>query len=186
MNNLIFSCADALPAVTTPACPTDYGERIVAILFAKEGTTITAVSSDYITAAEFQTEITATDIIIIKGITNGHKIKQGGTTLSGDDTLSGGEEEYDKIYRIEGRIRVFNESVKTACAKLDRFSTLKAWCITDKNYCYGGKLGYKASPNFDDPIHEGLGQPPYIAFRVDYTSVGVDLAHYDAAYATLV
>lgn len=185
MDNLVFNCTDALPQPATPACPTDYGEKIIAVAFMKEGGTFT-VATDYPTAAEFQTAITAGEITFLKGISNGHKIKQGGTTLSGDDTITGGEEEYDKVYRIEGRIRLFNETIKEAVAKLDRYSTLRMWAFTNKDWCYGGVTGYKATPNFDsDPIHEGVGSPPYIPFRCDYTSIGVDKANYDEDFATL-
>jgi hypothetical protein len=185
MDNLVFNCTDALPIPATPGCPTDYGERIVAIAFMKKGSTFTVASSDYPTAAEFQTAMTAGTITLIKGISNGHRIKQSSTTLSGDDTVTGGEEEYDKIMRIEGRIKVFNEAIKHATKKIDRYSELVGWCFTDKNYVYGGKTGYKGVPNFDDPIHEGKGQPPYIPFTFDYATVGLDQAGYDANFATL-
>ena len=185
MDNLVFNCTDALPQPATPACLTDYGERIVAVAFMKEGGTFTVASSDYPTAAEFQTAITAGQITMFKGISNGHRIKQNATTLSGDDTTTGGEEEYDKVYRIEGRVKVFNETVKHAAKKMDYYSQLRAWFFTDKDYVYGGKTGYKGVPNFDDHIIEGKGQPPYIPFFFDYTSIGLDQAGYDANYATL-
>lgn len=185
MDNLVFSCTDALPQPSTPVCLTDYGERIVAVAFMKEGGTFTVASSDYPTAAEFQTAITAGTITVFRGISNGHRIKQGSTSLSGDDTITGGEEEYDKTYRVEGRIKVFNEAIKHAATRMDRYSTLRAWVFTDKDYVYGGKTGYKATPSFDDVIHEGKGQPPYIPFYFDYVSVGLDQAGYDADFATL-
>jgi len=184
MDNLVFNCTDALPQPSSPACPTDYGERVVAVAFMKEGGTFT-VATDYATAAEFQTAITAGEVTFIKGFSNGHRIKQGSTTLSGDDTLTGGEEEYDKVYRVEGRIRLFDETVKDSLTKIDRYSQLRCWFFTDKNYCYGGSTGYKGIPSFDDVIHEGKGQPPYIPFYFDYTSIGYDNANYDADYEDL-
>ena len=185
MDNLVFNCTDALPQPASPACPTNYGERIVAIAFMKEGGTFTVASSDYPTAAEFQTAITAGQVTFFKGISNGHRVKATSTTLSGDDTVTGGEEEYDKVMRLEGRIKVFNEAIKTATKKLDQYSTLRTWAFTDRNYVYGGKTGYQGVPNFDDVIHEGKGQPPYIPFRIDYPSVGLDIVGSDAAYAAL-
>ena len=185
MDNLVFNCTDSLPQPLTPACLTDYGERIVAVAFMKVGGTFTVASSDYPTASEFQTAITAGQITVFRGISNGHRIKQGSTTLSGDDTITGGDEEYDKTYRVEGRIKIFNESIKYATTKLDRYSQLVAWAFTDKDYVYGGKTGYKCTPSFDDVIHEGKGQPPYIPFYFDYVSVGHDQAGHDAGFATL-
>jgi len=184
MDNLVFNCTDALPQPETPACPTDYGERVVAVAFMKEGGTFT-VATDYATAAEFQTAITAGEITVFKGISNGHRVKQGSTSLSGDDTVTGGEEEYDKIYRVEGRIKIFNEDIKDALTKMDRFTQLRCWFFTDKNYGFGGATGFKGVPSFDDTIFEGKGQPPYIPFFFDYTSIGYDNAHYDADYDTL-
>lgn len=185
MDNLVFNCSDALPQPSTPACMTDYGERIVAIAFMKEGGTFSVSASDYATAAEFQTAITAGEITMIRGISNGHRTKTGSTTLSGDDTVTGGDEEYDKVYALEGRIRYIDESVKYACTKFDRYSELRCWFFTDKNYCYGGDTGYLGAPSFDDVIHEGKGAPPYLPFKFSYTSIGYDVAHYDADYNTL-
>lgn len=185
MDNLVFNCTDALPQVATPACVVDYGERVVAIAFMKVGGTFTVASSDYPTAAEFQTAITAGEITLFRGISNGHRIKQNATTLSGDDTVTGGEEEYDKIYRVEGRVKVFNEAVKHATKRMDFFSDLRCWFFTDRDYVYGGKAGYRGVPNFDDVIHEGKGQPPYIPFFFDYTSLGLDQAGFDANYSGL-
>lgn len=142
-------------------------------------------SSDVPTAAEFEVGIASDYITVYEGITNGHRIEQGATELSGDDTESGGTERWDVEYRVEGRIKRINETLKRATEKLDRYSTLRMWFITNKNYCYGGVGGYKVSPNFSEVIHEGKGQPPYISFFCDYTAIGADYAAYDADYDTL-
>lgn|SRR5574343_294240 len=184
MDNLVYNCTNALPQPSNPTCPTDYGEKVIMVAFMKEGGTFT-VATDYATASEFQTAITAGEVTLIKGIGNGHRIKKSSTTLSGDDTITGSEEEYDKVYSIEGRIRIFDEDTKDACTILDKYSQLRCWFFTDRNYCYGGSTGYKGAPSFDDVIHEGKGQPPYIPFHFDYTSIGYDNAHYDADYSTL-
>lgn len=184
MDNLVFNCTDAIPVVKTPVCASDYGERIVAVAFMKEGGSFT-VATDYPTASEFQTAMTAKTITMLKGISNGHRTKQGSTTLSGDDTVTGVEEEYDKTYKIEGRIRLFNEDIKLMTTKLDRYTLLRAWFFTEKDYCFGGKTGYKGTPSFDDVIIEGKGNPSYIPFSFTYTSIGIDTAHLDAGYASL-
>jgi hypothetical protein len=184
MDELIFSCTDALDQPTTPACGTDYGERVVKVALMKEGGTF-SVASDVPTAAEFETAITAGEITIIAGMTNGHRIEQGATELSGDDTESGGTERWDVEYRIEGRIKRIDEALKRATEKYDRFSILRMWFFTEKNYCYGGATGYKVSPNFSEQIFEGKGQPSYINFFCDYTATGADYAGYDEDYDTL-
>ena len=185
MDNLVFSCTDALPQPNTPACGIEYGERVMKIAFMKEGGTFTVAASDVPTAAEFETAIAAGEITIIDGITNGHRIEQGGTELSGDDTESGGTERYDVVYRIEGRIKRIDEAIARLTEKLTRYSTLRMWYFTEKNYCFGGVPGYEVSPNFSLLIKEGKGTPPYIPFFCDFTAIGADYAGYDEDYDAL-
>jgi hypothetical protein len=185
MDELVFSCTDSLPQPATPACGTNYGERVVRVALMKEGGTFSVSASDTPTAAEFETAITAGEITVINGMTNGHRIEQGATELSGDDTESGGTERFDVEYRIEGRIKRVDETIARMTEKLDRYSTLRMWFFTEKNYCFGGVTGYKVSPNFSEVIFEGKGNPPYINFFCDYTAIGADYAGYDADYDTL-
>ena len=181
MDNLVFSCTDALDQPSTPACGVEYGERVVKVMFMKEGGSFT-VASDVPTAAEFETAVTSGEISVLDGITNGHRVEQGATELSGDDTESGGTERYDVVYRIEGRIKRVDETVSRATEKLSRYSVLRTWYITEKNYCFGGATGYAASPNFDLLVKEGKGTPPYIPFFCDFTAIGADYASFDADY----
>ena len=187
MDNLVFTCTDALDQPATPACTTDYGERIVRIALMKitDDTNITVVASDAPTAAEFETAISSGYVSIFNGISNGHKVEVGATTLSGDDTVTGGEERFDVSYRVEGRIKLLSEVVARATEKLDRYSQLRLWYFTDKSYCFGGDEGYLVSPNFGLRIQEGAGQPAYIPFQCDFIAIGADYAAYDANYALL-
>lgn len=187
MQELVFTCTDALDQPTKPACTADYGERVVAFALMKlsDDDNFTVAASDGPTAAEFETGITSDYITYITGISNGHRVKTGSTELSGDDTITGGTEEYDKQYQVEGRIKLLSEAVKRATEKYDRYSELRMWFFTDKNHCYGGPEGYKCAPSFDEVIHEGQGQPPYIPFTLGYTGNGADYAKYDADYDTL-
>lgn len=185
MDNLVFSCTDALLQPVMPTCATEYGERVVIIAFMKEGGTFTVAASDHPTKAEFDTAIAANQVTIIKGISNGHRIEQSATELSGDDTVTGGTERWDVQYRVEGRIKIFDEDVKRLTERLDRFPQLRMWFITDKNYCFGGPLGYKCTPNFGEQIFEGKGQPSYIPFFCDYVATGEDYAGYDADFDAL-
>lgn len=185
MDNLIFSCSDPLLRAPTPACTTDYGERIIAFACMKVGGTFTVAGSDNPTAAEFQTAITAGTLVFFKGVTNGHKTEAGATELSGDDTITGGTERYDIMDKFEGKIKLIDENVKRATERLSRFSQLQLWLFTDKGYVYGGKTGYLASPNFSTVQHEGKGQPPYISVLAEWNVTGLDNAKYDANYLTL-
>lgn len=185
MDNLVFSCTDALLQPIKPACGTDYGERVAIIAFMKEGGTFTVAASDYPTKSEFDIAIAAGQVTVISGISNGHRIEQGATSLSGDDTVTGGEERWDVQYRVEGKVKVFDEDIKRLCERLDRFSQLRMWFITDKNYCFGGATGYKATPNFGEQVFEGKGQPSYIPFFCDYVAIGEDYARYDADFDAL-
>ena len=185
MDNLVVTCTDALDQPTKPVCTTDYGEPVVAFAIMKEGGTFSVSASDNPTAAEFSTAITAGEVSYISGISNGHKIEQGETELSGDDTITGGTERYDVQYRIEGRIKLIDEGIKRATEKYDRFSSVRLWYFTEKNYVYGGKEGIVATPNFNEVIHEGRGNPPYLPFFFDYTATGADYATYDADFDDL-
>jgi hypothetical protein len=188
MDNLVFACTDALTQAATPSCATDYGERVVKIALMKESD-LTAwraiAASDTPTAAQFETGVASDYITVIDGISNGHRVEQGATELSGDDTISGGTERFDVQYRVEGRIKLVNEAVARMCEKLDRYSILRLWFFTDKDYCFGGESGYKASPNFGLITFEGKGQPPYIPFMLDFTATGEDYAGYDDDYTSL-
>ena len=185
MDNLVFSCTDALLQPNTPDCATDYGERVVRIALMKEGGTFAVAASDFPTAAEFETAIAAEEITILNGISNGHRVEQGATELSGDDTETGGTERWDVEYRVEGRIKRIDENIQRATERFDRFSTTRFWFFTEKNYCFGGVTGYKGAPNFDEIIFEGKGQPPYTPFFLDYTAIGADYAGLDADYSLL-
>ena len=185
MDNLEFNCTDALDQATTPACTTDYGETVVSFAVMKVGGTFAVSGSDGPTAAEFQTAITAGEVVFYRGISNGHKVEQGATELSGDDTITGGTERFDVQYRVEGRIKLIDETIKRATEKMDRFSELELWYFTNKNYCYGGKEGIRSTPNFNEVIHEGRGNPPYLPFFFDYTAIGADYAITDADYSGL-
>ena len=185
MNDLIFNCGDALLQAVTPTCGIDYGERVVRIAFMKEGDTFTVSASDAPTAAEFETSITSDVMTVVNGLTNGHRIEQGATELSGDDTESGGTERHDVMYRVEGRIKKVTSSIQRMTERFDRYPILRMWFFTEKDYCFGGATGYKVSPNFGEIIFEGKGQPPYIPFFCDYTASGRDYARYDDDYTAL-
>ncbi|GAG40981.1 unnamed protein product [marine sediment metagenome] len=185
MDNLIFTCSDALDQAATPACGVDYGERVVRIALMKDGGTFTVSASDFPTAAEFETAISGGEITIINGVTNGHRIEQGATELSGDDTETGGTERYDVEYRVEGRIKRIDETLARMTEKLDRYSTMRLWYFTEKDYCFGGVTGYLVAPNFSLITTEGKGQPPYISFFCDFTAIGADYAGYDDDYTVL-
>ena len=187
MDNLIFTCTDALDQPATPSCPTDYGERVVRIVLMKESDvgTFAVAGSDAPTAAEFEIGVTSDYLTVYNGITNGHRIEQGATELSGDDTETGGTERWDVEYRVEGRIKKVSQLIARATEKLDRYSQLRLWYITEKDYCFGGPDGYKVSPNFGLIITEGKGQPPYIPFFCDFVATGADFAVYDEDYSAL-
>ena len=187
MDNLVFTCTDALDQAATPACTPDYGERIVRIALMKttDDSNITVAGSDYVTAAEFEVAITSGYVTIFNGISNGHRVEVSATTLSGDDTVTGGEERFDVIYRVEGRIKILSETIARATEKLDRYSQLRLWYFTDKNFVFGGDEGYPVSPNFGLKVFEGQGQPAYIPFQCDFTAIGADYTSSDADFATL-
>jgi len=169
MNELIYSCTDALLQPTTPVCGTDYGERIVTIVLAK-----TNLWSDVPTANEINIAWTAGTATIIKGIVNGHRIFTGSTEI---EVIH--KEQVDKAYRIEGRTRKIDEEIARAAEKLSRYPVLYCWYITEKNYCFGG---YEVYPDFSLRILEGKGIPTYISFTFDFIDLGIDYSDYDITY----
>lgn len=189
MDNLVFTCTDALDQAATPACATDYGERVVKIALMKETDRVAwealTSSTDVPTAAEFEVGVTSDYITIIDGISNGHKIEQGASELSGDDTISGGTERNDVEYRVEGRIKLVDETISRMTEKFDKYSILRLWFFTEKDYCFGGLSGYKVAPNFSLKITEGKGQPTYIPFFCDFVATGADYAAHDDDYTVL-
>jgi len=189
MDDLIITCTDALPQPNTPTCGIDYGERVVRVIYMKESDSAAWVASvsasDTPTAAEFELGIGSDYLTVINGITNGHRIEQGATELSGDDTESGGTERKDVQYRIEFRIKRIDEAISRMTEKLDRYPVLRMWYFTEKDYCFGGVSGYKVSPNFSLITMEGKGVPPYISSFNDFTATGEDYARYDDDYTAL-
>ena len=186
MDNLVFNCTDALDQPVQPACATEYGSAVVGIAFMKKGGTFTVASSDYPTKAEFDTAITAGTITFYGGISNGTRVSQGGTELSGDDTVSGGTEIKDEVYRVAGRIKVINEAISRATEKLGRFTELRMWYFTEKNYVFGGPAGYLGSPYMGLKVQEGRKASVYIPFQFDFVAIGADNAGYDADFDALV
>lgn len=172
MNDLIYSCTDSLPQPSQPVCATDYGERVVQVIFSK---TAVSCTGNVPLASDFNAAYS--DLSIFKYITNGHRIFLGETEIEWHN-----KEWYDKEYRIEGKIRRVNESTARAAEKLSRYASLYMYFFTEKNYCYGP---YYAQPNFTLIQLEGKGRPPYIAFNADYIGHGVDYAQYDSGYLSL-
>jgi hypothetical protein len=185
MNTLTFTASADLSHPTFPVAKTDYGSRVVKIALMKDSDTITVAGTDAPTAAEFQTAITSGDVVIIEGITNGHRVAVSATELSGDDTETAGLEKFDRIMSVEGRVKRFDETVLRALELYDKHDVLRAWFFTEKNYCFGGIYGYKTSPVFDPLVLEGVGTQPYVTFSLQYFHTGKDTAKYDADYDAL-
>jgi hypothetical protein len=186
MNDLVYNCTEALEAPVFPACGDDYGVRVVKVFLAKETDSISGSASDYLTAAELETAIGAGYITVIEGIVKGHKKFKSETELSGDDTESGGREAFDRYYTVEDSLRRINSSVREMCEKLDKFKVLRAWILTEKNYLFGGKTGYRVAPAFKNVELLGVGTVNAIDFTLEYLVTGTDDNHYDADYETLV
>ena len=186
MDNLVFSCTAALDQPIQPACTTDYGSAVVGIAFMKKGGTFICASSDYPTKGEFDTAIIGDAVTFYGGISNGQRLAKGGTELSGDDVVNGGSQMLDEVYEISGRIKIINEAISRATEKLTRYSELRMWYFTEKNYVFGGKTGYLVSPYFGLKIQEGRKMPPYIPFRCTFVANGTDQAGYDNDFDLLV
>jgi len=166
---MIFSTASVLDQVATPACPTDYGERITHILLSKTAVTATG---NIPTAAEFTTAYDAGLLLMIH-VTSCHKTQIGESEIEIIE-----KENYDKKYRVEGKIYLLSEAIARACERVTRYSQLYLYYYTDKQYCFGG---YKATPDFSLRIGEGSGSPVYIKFMLDFFP-GIDYAAYDQFY----
>jgi len=186
MNNLTFDCTSSLDVPTTPTCATDYGVRVKKLLLMKDGGTITVAGTDGPTKAEFDTAISASEVIVLDGFTNGKReFVSWGAEFSGDDTESGGAEARDPVMGISGILKRVDETVLRAVEKLNNFSVLRCWFVTEKNYCFGGTDGYKSSSMFQPLELLGQGSEPQAPFRLEYFHDGRDDAKYDADYEDL-
>ena len=172
MNDLIYSCTEGLPQPEMPQCATDYGQRVVTVIFSK---TAVSCTGSVPMASDFNAAYSS--LSIFEHLTNGHRVFQGETEIEWHNT-----EWHDKEYRVEGRIKRISETVKRAAEKVNRYNSLYMYFITDKNYCYGP---YYAQPNINFVQMEGKGQPPYIDLFATYIGHGIDYAQYDAGYDSL-
>ena len=169
MNELLYSCSSTLDQAETPACGTDFGERVRTIVISK-----TNLWDSAPTAEEINVAWEAGDVTVFSGIVNGHRIFVGSQEI---EVIY--KEQVDKMYRIEGKIIRFNEDTSRMAEKLNRYPNLYIWYITDKNYCFGG---YDCSINFTLRLMEGKGVRPYIAFSFDFIDIGIDYSRYDTYF----
>jgi hypothetical protein len=170
MNNLLYSIAEDLLQAETPLCTTDYGERVVMLVFSK--TPITCVGN-VPTYDEFLTAYEAGTCAFVKGITNGHRTFLSETEIEWHNT-----EWYDKTYRVEGKIKLVSEAVARMCEKINRYHELYFYYITEKEHCFGP---YEGWPNFTLIQMEGK-LPSYIQFNVDFIGNGIDYSLYSSSY----
>jgi len=160
--------------------------RVKKILIAKDGDTVTVSGTDGPTKAELDTAVTGGTVVVLDGITNGVRDFVGwAAEFSGDDTETGGKETRDAIMGIGGNVKRVDETVLRALEKLNNFSVLRVWFITEKNYCFGGVTGYKTSSSFQPLELGGFGTEPQAPFRLEYFHSGADDAKYDADYEDL-
>jgi len=172
MNDLLFSCSEALLQPVTPVCAVDYGERVTKVVLSK--TPITA-TGNVPTPAEIAESFAIGNAVIIRRITNGHRV-----FLSETEITIIEKEWVDKLYRIEGRIKIVDENVARACERLNR--DLYVYYITENFYCFGP---YFASCDFSEILVNGKGQPVYIQFKLDYLGIGIDYNSYDTDYSEI-
>lgn len=173
MNDLIFSCTEALSQPETP-CSAPYGERVVSVFLSKSEV---AASGNVPTAAEFKVAYNAGDLTIIEGITNGHRVKTGETEIQHIRT-----EWHDATYRVEGVIRRFDNAILRMTEKMNRYKKVYFYFLTSKNYCFGP---YKTNPFFSLMLYNGKGNPTGVEFKLDYFGFGPDYAAYDEDYDSI-
>ena len=171
MNDLIYSISDTLDQPGTPVCGVDYGERISQIILSKIEVT---AAGNVPTPQEFAAATDESVITTIDKIVAGHKVFLSNTEIEWHNT-----EWYDPIYRVEGRIMRFNESIARLCEKLTRYKELYLYYVTDKNYCFGPHLSW---PDFSLKLYNGKGVPVGIEFKLDFIGNGIDYSNYNSDY----
>lgn len=175
MNDLIYSISSELDQVAAPSCATPYGERVEQIILSK---TVITAAGNVPTPEEIAEHYDDGGGIIIRGITNGHRIKQSDTEID----IAGYTERYDPYYRVEGNIKLVTETLARAVEKINFYKNLYFYFITDKYYCFGP---YDSYPYFTLIQFSGKGTPPMVKFTIDYYGGGIDHSNYDADYADL-
>ena len=174
MNDLLMSCSEALTQAATPSCVTDFGERIVTLMFSK--TEVTAVS-DVPTSIEFTTAYDAGTLCTIRGLSNTHR-----TFTSETEIEIIHKEWFDKTYRVSGKIRTLNAAIARMTEKLNYYDELYFYYLTDTDYCFGP---YIATTTFSLIKSDGKGVPSYISFMIDYFGTGSDNSNHDPYYDDL-
>lgn len=166
MNKINYACGDALSAITAYSCAEDFGNRIDVLFLGKDGQDygFTGVSGEDSgiapSVSELQSAMSATGddkIVAIRHITNGVREKGNSTELSGMDTETGGSEEFDVYYNINGSIKALNNDVIEKTQEYSQLNTARLWFVTNKGYIFGGLDGYKVSTKgkFTLPLFDG-------------------------------
>jgi len=150
-------------AIPTSCNAVDFGIPKMVILAAPD--TTFSFASDHLvpSVAEFTTA--GSDIFILNDIANGVKMPSEKQELSGADTPDNLPEVISEITGISGNIVRFNLDVLNDIEKLNCYTRLKMWYITNKGWCFGGLTGYTINNYVPDWIHEGFGGRSKIPFE---------------------
>jgi hypothetical protein len=140
------------------------------IILADPDTTIT-VASDHLvpSVAEFTTA--ASDVIFLNDIANGVKMTGEKQEISGADTPDNLPETISEIEGITGNIVRFNLDVLNDLEKLNCYSRLRLWFVTNKGWCFGGQKGFLVNNHIPDWMHEGFGNRSKIPFEFKWYRV---------------
>ena len=140
------------------------------------------------TAAEFSAALATlgSDILVINDIANGQKLAGEKQEISDADTADNLPEVISEREGIMGNLKRFNLAILNDLEALNCHKRLRMWYITNKNWCFGGTLGYKASTYFGDIVHDGFGNRSYVPLEFKWMRENATTAAlYDADYEDL-
>ena len=171
--------------IPTSCNAVDFGFPKMLILAAPD-TVFSFASGNLVpTVAEFTTA--GSDIFIIADIANGVKLPSEKQELTGADTPDNLPETLSETAGISGNIVRFNLDILNDLEKLNCYTRLKLWYVTNKGWCFGGLTGFTVNNYVEDWVHDGFGgrsKIPFIMKWVKPASTTTDAAK-DVLYLDL-
>lgn len=154
----------SMSSFPTSCTQTDFGFPKMVIL-ARSDYEMTTAGSDVVpTVATFEAAISTggSDVIVINDISNGVKLAGERQEISDADTADNLPEVISEREGIQGNLKRFNSTILNDIEALNCHKRVRLWYVTNKGYCFGGKLGFLASNYFGDWVHDGFGNRSYI------------------------
>lgn len=167
--DITCDCSEGASIVKFPCKGVNYGFPTKLLVMDPNGTL--SVAGESPTLSEVQAGIAASGedkVAVIEEITNGQRNPGDVEQETGADTADGLTDTTAINMVVTGRIKRFDEALRTSLAELNCLPRLRMWIITSKGYIFGGATGYLIA-NFIPPMTmPGFGQRNFIDLSLPY------------------